>query len=406
MALLSASGFIGDFSVSGKSEWFAVSGGPLSVASPGSGRGPYSLRVNSLSSGTVKRVGSQFIATVTTGDTYHARFYLYVATLPSAANVILLTNTAATSGTLTNFPNIGLSSTGTLLGKVGNTAFATSSALSLNTWYRVELSWTRNTGAADSVVTLTLDGVTVGSTTTASLVADIDCLILGGNLNSEAQTTGDWYIADLQINDSTTGANNTLPGAGRVTYLHPNASGALADAGATASAGQAYECVDEISPNNTTDYINLSANSADWNTTGSRILLGCTDAAVGGIGSGDTITAISVGMVFSGATATACAAIPGIRSGTAVIEDVGTTRSIASTSDVFLDDTNATAIYSWRLVDGDAAAWTAAKLDSLQIGCRGTDTSPNVQVTTLWAIVLQVPNSSVTGSPYYAYAQQ
>lgn len=179
--------------------------------------GARSMRANGIAtSGTLIAV---YDYTGATNRTYSWKFDFYVATaFPSSTAWHLFT--IGTSSI--DYLSIQLTSSGTVLlfdeiaaAQVGSA----SSAISLNTWYRLEGQYRIGTGATDTG-SLYLDGVQVASSTTLNLsdtnVGEIALGIMGG-----ASDTADVYFDNFALNDDQ-GANQTgLPGIGYVANLYP-----------------------------------------------------------------------------------------------------------------------------------------------------------------------------------------
>lgn len=401
MARVFASGFIGDLTTTGKNEWISRNGAAYSrVTSPVPTGERYAMRVTGLTSGTASRVGQQFASTVAEGTDIFQRFKFYYVTAPSADNTFAA---SGTSGSAISDVRLVLTSSGTIkLTETGTGTIATSSALTTSTWYTIELRTRRDAttpNAGADQVELRIDGVSIGSSSSVSIASQQTGFIIGGNLAGEAQTQGDWYFASCLVHDSTGSVHTSWPGVNaRTTYLRPDGTGTYDEPTANGAATN-WECVDEDSPDGTTTYANMSANSASWAASGSRLLVTLEASSVGGIGSSDTIETVGVGVVWSAATAAACTVQPGLRSGGSTV-DVGTGRSITTTTDSFLDDATTTSIYAFQHTDPtDSNAWTTSKLDSLEIGGRGSDTSPNCRVTALWALVIYTPAAGAAGQP-------
>lgn len=100
---------------------------------------------------------------------------------------------------------------------------ANSAALSLNTWYRVELAVGIFAGASDDTCSLRLEGVEVASASGQSIGVDaINTLFVGlRGVSSSFPANMAAYFDDVAWNDDTTTNQNSWPGAGSVVYLRP-----------------------------------------------------------------------------------------------------------------------------------------------------------------------------------------
>ena len=216
--------------------------------------GDFSCKIANLVSATTKHILHGFASPAANGP-YYARAYFRFATLPSAENTIM-----AFLNSTTLIARITVSSTGTLTlydedAQIGSA----SSALSLNTWYRVEMEINAGGAGANDTVRGYLDGVEFAGSATRNLSVGVDVLRVGGNLNAEAQTQGEWYIDDMAINDSTGSVETGLPGAGSIRHMHPNGAG---DAAATTGT---FADIDDVPPNDATDFISITtAIAADY----------------------------------------------------------------------------------------------------------------------------------------------
>jgi hypothetical protein len=343
-------------------------------------------QVTGLVSATQAGWGSSFVS-VADGGPYYLRTYLRVDTAPSADNcIIALVTGANVTSTSTNDAQIRLTSSRTLRLFAANAAVGSASAaLTVGTYYMVELEVDNTPGGGSKIVRAYLDGVQFAGTTTSSDVGgNISGLALGGNLNSEAQTTGDWRFDDVAINDSSGSVQNGRVPAGQVIILRPNAAGdsnQWLDTAAAAGTTSNFGLVDETSPNDATDLVQS-------NTLSDTDLY---NMGASGIGAGDTVNCIAGYLrrrnnVADAATAVAfvvrktTGGTDGV--GTAVVPNTTTWRTGNTTSATVLTPSYV------AYVDPDGAAWTQATLDTMLAGCRITTGGTNrVQVSTVWVYV-------------------
>lgn len=172
-------------------------------------------------------IRSSFLAL---GTTVFARAYFKFTGTPSQDYAIFEFTThgsvvpcqvrLTTTGTLQLFKNVaGVTS------QVGSD----SSALSANTWYRLEASAMIGTAATDALE-LRLDGVSVASASGLSLTDDlIEDVGFGWTFpTGTSNTLGavDLIFDDVAINDSSGATQNSWPGAGSVVLLKPTADSA------------------------------------------------------------------------------------------------------------------------------------------------------------------------------------
>lgn len=376
---------------------FTAIGGPPTTSTTTVRTGTYSLGISSLSSGDNKRVGYQWSAAASNGPFYF-RVYLRVAARPGAENrIILLNNAVGTIGTPESY--ITLDQNGLLRlydedGVIGSP----SSALTNDTWYRIEILFDLSGGAGSHVVTARVDGVNFSSGTTRSISTGIVGVVLGGNLNNESNTSGDWFFDDIAVNNASGSFQNSWPGAGEVVHLKPNAAGdnnGWAKNGGGAGDSNNYQEVDEVTPDDATTNLESTALDAtdDYNI----------EATPAAMDANDTINVIQIGTRFRSETAGTgdgfCLRVKASASGT-----VEESSELTPTSTTWV--TNATAIprnHALTLYDlpgASTTAWTKSDLDQAQIGIRQTDTDGAVatEVSTVWMLVDHTPAVAAAGA--------
>jgi hypothetical protein len=107
-------------------------------------------------------------------------------------------------------------------------------------------------------VEVRVNGVTVlslsGIDTVYTANVEASQAYIGGNIPGEALNHPTMDLDDVFCYDNTSSYNNTFIGDRRVLTLFPNANTATADWTAVGAA-TGYECIDEASPNDDTDYI-------------------------------------------------------------------------------------------------------------------------------------------------------
>lgn len=272
-------------------EWSGPISGAPSISSTTVRSGSYALEITSLTSGQAKGLRLQYLASETTSDMYF-RFYFRVDTLPSAENRIVIWNDAtgsATPGVYVTLDNSGVLRLYDEDGQITGTT-----TLSTSTWYRVEVHIDTTAAAGSQTVEMQVDGSSIASDSTRSISATNTPFhfFVGGNINGEAQTTGDWFFDDVAINDNSGSFQNSWPGAGSIIHLRPNAAGDNTDW--TPVSGSNYTNVDDITASGDFVYSNTSGQIDDYEIDN-------TPAAVS---SGATINVVQVGSVFSVSNAT------------------------------------------------------------------------------------------------------
>lgn len=360
-------------SVTAGVEWPTVDSTPT-ISSTTIRSGTYSGRISSLGSGTRQAFGYSF-KTANANGPFWLRTYFKATTLPSAENRIIdLRDSGGTARVYLTIDNIGVLKLYDEDGQLTGT-----STLSTGTWYRLEVKVDASGAGANDTVEAKVDGAAAfASSAVRDLTNGITQFGLGGNLNSEAQTTGDWFYEDVAINENVGTTQNGYPGAGSIVHLKPNGN----DATNTAWTND-YTNVDEVTPNDATDLISET-------TTGDIEDYSLEDA---GVGSG-TVNLISAGVRFNSVSATQedfRVRIQDVSTGVAMESNL---LSPASTTWV----TNQTAApYSYPITAYTrpdlATAWTDTELDTAQIGVRDLAGSGTAQVSTLWLLVDYIPGT-------------
>jgi len=297
-------------------------------------------------------------------------------------------STSATLG-LNPQAKITLESNGTLKlrNQAGTAIGSASAALSTGTWYMIELKTDTNATAGSRVMEARLDGSVFATSSTQSHASPL-AFTLGGNLDSEAQTTGEWWFDDVAINDNTGSFQTSYPGPGKIIQLLPNAQGDVNGfsilTGGTAGAANNYTRVRDVPTDG-----NTTSNGS--NTLNAEDLFKLTAS---GIGSNDAVSVVAVGLRLRDDTlADAALAVK------AEIEKTAA-GTIAQGSSLIIGQNNygtngGANPHNYTLTtyqDPDGANWTQATLDTMQIGYKLTATgTQNVLVTTAWATVEYVP---------------
>jgi hypothetical protein len=290
------------------------------------------------------------------------------------------------------FPSIKyVSATGVLQCQDGTPSNigSASAALSLNTWYRVDMQYNDTTG---DIVNAFLNGAQFCTGAT------------GGNISGNGQlrvglitsTTADMFIDDVAANDDTGSFQTSYPGEGHIVHLQPNAAGDnngwATAVGGTAGAVNNFTRVSEITPDALTSY-----NATALSGTTTQDDFNVTDTATAGIASGSTITLVGVGARVGSSATTAASIVTRLKS-----QASGTTSESASIS-VAVNGFNTGGVIvagnpqPWANIVAyqntqSAIAWTTSTVDTIQIGYR-TDVSQTTtrRVTTMWALVEYVP---------------
>lgn len=336
--------------------------------------GSYSIQAKRTTSGNCYI--PYYFANPNATASFFFRAYVNIITLPNVAcRLISVQNVTPQSKV-----SIRLNTNGTLQAyneEDSANIGSASSALSTNTWYRIELNVNCTTIASTSV-DARIDGVSF-ATGTVNLLSGIGGFILGSDISL---TTVEMYFDDLAINDSTGSFQNSWPGAGSIVHLRPNAAGDTAAWGASTN-------VDEVTPDD-----NTTKDSS--NTLNQESLYNIDTASL--LGTNDTVNLVQVGVRFNGAGASSNASFKlEIEASSGGTIEQGSAITPSNTTWV----TNANSVprnYNLTLYDlpgASTTAWTKADLDTAQIGYILTATSTNAaQISTVWLLVDFTPFGS------------
>lgn len=255
-----------------------------------------------------------------------------------------------------------------------------SSALSLNTWYRVELQ--TNNGAGTEIEAK-IDGTAFasGAMTSATNTKSIDFGFVDWQANAVM------YMDDMAVNDNSGSSQTSYPGAGNIIHLKPDSAGDSAGfVRQGTDSGANYSQVNETTPDDVSKYVNSATlNAEDLHNMGAS-----------GIGASDTVNVVSIGVRFRRNNNTASPQFKvevektsggTISQGSAITPNSTTWRTNANAAPRVYTLTTYT--------DPDGAAWTQTTLDSMQAGFKLTTTggTTRIDVSTVWALVEYVPNA-------------
>jgi hypothetical protein len=307
------------------------------------------------------------------------RFYLRIVAMPTNTRVI---GGARITGS--NKISIRLTAGGALQlynsedsAQVGSD----SSALSLNTWYRIELTYDSTT-LASTTCEAKIDGTAFASGTVdlAATPTSFGCYI------DAADATLDYIVDDLAINDTSgTSSQTGYPGDEKVFAMRPNGNGDnSAWTGSDADSTDNYLLVDETPPDSA-DYVqsNTSGQIDDYNLTPTPAELGASD----------TINVVHVG-VF-GAIDDATSADPNLKlrfkaSAGGTVEESATIDCNSTTyhgpAPLSADDNYKLTLYD--MPGASTTGITKADLDQSQAGVIEDITDANfIRVAALWVMV-------------------
>jgi hypothetical protein len=314
--------------------------------------------------------------------TLYARAYIYVATMPGGlTSIIRFTNGA------TNRMEVRLNSNGTLelwnsTAQVGSD----SSALSTNTWYRIELKVVINGSFVGTDIEAKIDGTAFASGASQSIGA-IDAFSVG--VFTSATTT--IYFDDLAVNDSSGSYQTGYPGEGSVVVLTPNGAGASSQW--RPFTGSNYDNVNDIPPNDITDYVDTQARNAN---DVDEYTLSDTPAAMN---SGDLVNVVHAGVRFARSSTNTSDTFQVF-----FTANSGTTYSATIQPNTSTWRTNAIAtprlypITEYGTPGNNATALTKSHLDAAVAGLKAitTSNSNDALVSALWIMVEYAPTGNTT----------
>jgi hypothetical protein len=359
-------------------EFTAIFGSPT-IQSSVVRSGSYAGEISSLVSGTAQ--GFRYQVNPSAQSASFSQQCFRFATLPSAENCICLLNDQQNNTSPVAY--ITIDNTGALRlydedGVIGSP----SSALATGIFHYIEVQFDRSAAAGSHIVEARVDGVVFATASDRSVGAGVLALAWGGNLLSEAQTTGLWYIDDIAINNNAGGVEDGYIGGQKVILRSSNASGdnnAFLDTAGAAGTANNYQLVDDIPPNDVTDFVqSVTANAKDM-----------YNIANSGLNSADVINVVQVGARFRNGTADAVTAFK-VRAEKTSGGTISESSAIIPNSTTWVSNAIA-APRNMPLTmhtDPDAAVWTPSTLDSMQIGMEisaaGTNT---IQVSAIWAYI-------------------
>jgi hypothetical protein len=343
--------------------------------------GAASLRVNPTTDYWF--MSHQFRASSTTK--VYLRFALLIGTLPGSDISIVGLSDTATGNTIAQMK---LTTTGTLQLGFYNGSFnnvgSPSTALTTNLWYLIEIS--ADDSVANNTITARLEGVEFANGNGNNL-GNTSFLQLGSIFST---ATYDLNFDDIAINDGAGSFQTSFPGNGKIVHL--NTTGAGDNTSWAASAGNAWDCIDEVPPSDA-DYVQTSTVNAISDYTVGAIT---EDANI-------VVNVVSVGTRQANDTASGTSAFQ------TRIKKV-TAGTVSASGDIIPNTTSyqthvTAAPHVYQLTtyqDPDSAAWTKATLNTMQIGVKETvDSVRNLRVSKLWAMVDYTPALVSTLSDSY-----
>lgn len=329
----------------------------------------------------------------TTGVTRH-QFWIYVATLPGAACTIF--RLTLSNGSIAF--NITMQATGVLQLRNGSSHLATqvgvdSAPLTTGEWHAIYLEYDCTTPGGSGAVIAQIDGQ--AWTSASGLSVEVGGIARREIGPGSANVTCDMYFDDIVAADG----SETLDHLTRIIHVQPAGdadtslrgtqgtdwdTGTGATPGSGGTGGTAWQQIDEVTPNDDTDWVELINSSANQSTA--PILdFSVVDPATRGIGAGDTIKCVAVNLRHRPETASNCQnilRIKGSPGGT-----VSESASVTSSNTAWLTNHESAGRNRQRLLatsNPDGGAWSPASVAAMIMGFRSPDASPDLHVTALW----------------------
>lgn len=353
--------------------------------------------------GAMNSTGANYVITgMSTSHSRYSKTSFRVSVLPNVESMMM--EDGSNNGVFNAFITIGTDGKLRVYYSDPTSGFdqvgSASSALSLNTWYDVELHVDDTAGLGSLVVEARLNESvfatgTVSSFTSSNGVASgqvcLDCYAYNGGTFSGG-TSGTWFFDDFVVTDITGTSMTGYPGAVQLARLTPNAAGDsntfATQTGGTAGAANNFTRVDETTPDSATTFNGSSTlNQVD--------LFKCNDPAL----TGNTINFVQALAFFRNSTADA--------TGTAKLEiekaaagTIAQGGAIIANSTTFKTTTLAQSLILYK--DPDNGTWTETTLATMQLGYKLTvapgTAGRRTDISTVWAYVGYTPTPVVNTS--------
>ena len=341
--------------------------------------GTYGLEISSLSSTVAKGVYWQLVTADSDGPFFY-RVYLKIGTLPSAENRIISSGGSITAGT-DNRWYITLDSGGLLRlydedGQIGSASIA----LTTGRYYCIEVRYDSTAADGSHVVRALLDFLEFAGSSTRTVPSGVFAFHIGGNIASEAQTTGAWYFDDIAVNNSSGSSQNSYAGEEELILLKPD------NTGDNSAWTNTYTNIDEVTPDDATTIIESTTLDAIEDVN--------LEASPAAIATTDTITLVAVDHRFRADGAAEPGFVTRIKAtASGTVEEsaeMTPTNTAFRTNGMTAVLTPSIVIYD--LPGASTTAWTKTELDTAQIGVRiSTDATNNIEVTTMGLYVGHKP---------------
>lgn len=359
--------------------------------------GTYSLQLSGLVTLTTKGLRYNFKSSANNGP-FFFRNYIYFVSFPLIEDRIIVFNN--TGDLTTPIVYLTIDNSGVLRLYDEDGQITGTSTLSTATWYRIETEIDVTAAAGSHVVKSrvaspsqeTADTYTeFASATNRSLSAGVMSMSIGANLASEANATGEWYFDDHAINDNTTSNQNSYPDEGEVIVRRPNGNGDNSQwTGSDGNSTDNYLLVDEVTPNDATDYVESKTSGQIDDYT--------VEDMPASMDSNDVINVVHVEarFIMSSASGTDPTAVLRVKASSGGTVEESATISFNSIADWWTNSQAEPHNAILTLYDQPGAStspWTKATLDTAQIGIRETNTDADLfRVTAIWMTVDHKPS--------------
>lgn len=331
---------------------------------------------------------------------FYLRYYIYVDSLSSTGYTYVGIKNGANYNGAIRLRDVGGTLDMLVEADNGSGAITDTATLSYDTWHMIEINANTAPAAGSDTLRVLVDGVDVALATNLTLTGTPSTLEVAlYNSGGSVDNTSIVYIDDIAINNSNNTLNGSFPGAGKIVAAVPNA------AGKSACNGGLFSAVNEIPVSDTNT---STANRCELTTNGVVTgMFNLTDASTLGIGSNDSIHAVSTlfRVVKAGTAATNWT--PYLFDGTGT-----SSGAIADPDDGQVIRTNpvdTTPFASYVLSNNppsSASPWTTSLIDSMQIGAGTTDGNPDVYILSMVAMIdfndAPDPTPAPTGPLYYS----
>lgn len=252
-------------------------------------------------------------------------------------------------------------------------------ALSLDTWYLIEVKFDITGAAGSHVMELRVNENVEVTSSTRNLSTGGAFVYIGFPNSSPAATVGECWVDDLTQNDNAGSFENSYPNTDGIVNLLPNAAGDASDW------ANDYTYVDEKPPDNGTTIVT--------STTLNHIDDHNIDNTPAAIGSNDTINVVAVSVRCAASTTSEPTFVLRIKAsaGGTVEESAGillTTSTTYRTGKVLPNSIGTYPLIIYDLPGASTTAWTKANLNNAQIGYRlSVDNTGTLRITTVWMSV-------------------